>query len=215
MCGYLYSLAVLPLDKESLVPRVSLHYTKWIWLYCIYRQWKDSLSGPTNLQNNVSRSHYRRRLQAGGCLRVQGPRAIFRYASPMGDEDKPSRLQSGHGVPLRSRHVSRLLLVVTSPVCPPSTKRGFYPGCRGEMISGFPIWFIVQAAPEDVVGGKEEIRKWQVYRHTVGMFHIPGRLFTLARRLILSEGTAYLFIYIIHRILGGPLQCKHQQDTHI
>jgi hypothetical protein len=104
----------------------------------------------------------------------------------MSDEDKPSRLQPGHGVPLSPRHVSRPLLVVTSPVCPLSTKRAFYPGCLGEMISGFPIWFIVQTVQAEV-GDKDKIRRSHVYRCTVGMLHIPGRLFTFARRLIFSK----------------------------
>ena len=212
--------AVLPLDKESLVPRVSLHIANWRWSYCICRQSNNSLAVPTNVQDNVSRSHYCRRLQPDGCWRVQEPRAIFERASPMSDEDKPSRLQPGHGVPLSPCHVSRLLLVVPSPVCPLSTKRSFYPGCRGEMISGFPIWFIVQAAPEDVEGSKDEIRKSHVYLHTAGMLHILGRLFTFVRHLSLSKAhLIYLWMIlftctsIIHRILGDPVQCKHQQDT--
>jgi hypothetical protein len=153
MSGYLQSQAVSPLEKRPFVHRVRLHTTKWIWPYCICRQSKSSLAVPTKLHNKVSGSHYRCRIQPGSCLRVQEPRAIFGCAIPISDEDKPSRLQTGHGVPLSPRHVSRLLLVVTRPVCPLSTKRGFYPGCRGEMISGFPIWFIVQEAPEDLGGG--------------------------------------------------------------
>ena len=183
MSGYLDAQAALPLEKGSLVPRVGLRITKWTWSYCICRQSNNSLAFPTDVQN-VTRSHYRRRLQPGGCLRVQEPLPNFGRASPMSEGDKPSRLQPGHGIPLSPRHVSCLLLVVTSPLCPPCTKRGFYPGCRGEMISGFPIWFIVQAAPEDVGGGKDEIRKSHVYRHMAGMLRILRCLFTFARYLV-------------------------------